>query len=295
MLPVKCPSCGANVEIDENREFGFCNYCGTKIIQEKIVVEHRGEVSIDNTEAIKNLFVLARRAKDNEEYEKAVGFYNDILLKDPTSWEACFYSCFLDLFSLQISEIESACKKIENCVKESLQLLKTSVIEKEQVEKCLADIASDLCAYVLIGYNYSKSYYKANLLQGNSTAAFYSRAKTLNGILYSFGDSIVSVFGDDFADATPVNVWEEAIKNSKTIINEFGLISEYVNVESEIIKTYANKIKKYEPNYNIPIINVEAIKKEQYARPKKYAVIILVIGIVAGICLFAYAKSLGLI
>lgn len=28
---LKCPSCGANISLDDNREFGFCLYCGSKI------------------------------------------------------------------------------------------------------------------------------------------------------------------------------------------------------------------------------------------------------------------------
>lgn len=46
-VAMKCPSCGANFELDETREFGFCNYCGTKVMQEKTVIEHRGSVKID--------------------------------------------------------------------------------------------------------------------------------------------------------------------------------------------------------------------------------------------------------
>lgn len=29
----KCPNCGANVELDDEQEFGFCKYCGTKVLK----------------------------------------------------------------------------------------------------------------------------------------------------------------------------------------------------------------------------------------------------------------------
>lgn len=28
---MKCPACGGDIEIDENRDFCFCSYCGTKV------------------------------------------------------------------------------------------------------------------------------------------------------------------------------------------------------------------------------------------------------------------------
>ena len=46
-VKVKCPSCGANVDLDATGEYGYCAYCGTKIVRDKIVVEHRGEVSVN--------------------------------------------------------------------------------------------------------------------------------------------------------------------------------------------------------------------------------------------------------
>lgn len=37
LIALKCPNCNGNVEFDSTREFGFCIYCGTKVmIQEEI-------------------------------------------------------------------------------------------------------------------------------------------------------------------------------------------------------------------------------------------------------------------
>lgn len=32
IIALKCPNCNADIELDQDREFGFCNYCGTKIM-----------------------------------------------------------------------------------------------------------------------------------------------------------------------------------------------------------------------------------------------------------------------
>lgn len=42
-ISTNCPSCGSPIELDDSREFSFCQFCGTKIVQDKIVVEHKGE------------------------------------------------------------------------------------------------------------------------------------------------------------------------------------------------------------------------------------------------------------
>ena len=45
MISVKCPNCGANVEFASGRDYGYCEYCGSKVMQEKIIVEHRYDES----------------------------------------------------------------------------------------------------------------------------------------------------------------------------------------------------------------------------------------------------------
>ena len=58
-IKFNCPNCGANIELDESREFGFCQYCGTKIVQDKIIVEHRGTVGLDRSAEVNILLIRA--------------------------------------------------------------------------------------------------------------------------------------------------------------------------------------------------------------------------------------------
>ena len=75
-IAVKCPSCGANIQLDDSREFGFCTYCGAKVVQDKIIVEHTGTVSVDKSAKLNNLLTLARRARDDDNTEKAAQYYD---------------------------------------------------------------------------------------------------------------------------------------------------------------------------------------------------------------------------
>lgn len=94
MVALKCPSCGADIELDDSREFGFCNYCGTKIMQDRIIVEHQGSVKVDNTEYVKKFLQNARRAYDKQDWEEAEKYYNLVEQNEPSNIEAIFYSAY---------------------------------------------------------------------------------------------------------------------------------------------------------------------------------------------------------
>ena len=35
LINLKCPECGAQLKVDPNREFVYCEYCGTKLLLDK--------------------------------------------------------------------------------------------------------------------------------------------------------------------------------------------------------------------------------------------------------------------
>ena len=60
-IALKCPSCGSDITLDDSRTYGFCSYCGTKLVQDKQIIELRGSVGIDHSAQIQNYLILARR------------------------------------------------------------------------------------------------------------------------------------------------------------------------------------------------------------------------------------------
>lgn len=94
LVEMKCPSCGADIQLDDSREFGFCNFCGTKVMQEKIVVEHKGSVKVDNSEIVEKFLQNARRALDKEDWEEVEKYYNLVEQNAPHNMEAVFFSSY---------------------------------------------------------------------------------------------------------------------------------------------------------------------------------------------------------
>ena len=87
-VELKCPACGGACEIDESRELAFCQYCGTKMINDKASVSVSGTVSIDTKMQIKNLLERASRFENEGDNGRAVEYYNRVLDMDPENGEA---------------------------------------------------------------------------------------------------------------------------------------------------------------------------------------------------------------
>ena len=50
LIALKCPNCSGDVQLDDGREFGFCIYCGTRImisdfVTRKIEIDYSGKAS----------------------------------------------------------------------------------------------------------------------------------------------------------------------------------------------------------------------------------------------------------
>lgn len=59
LVNIKCPNCGASIQLDNSRESGFCSYCGSKVqIQEAI-----NKIKIDRTGDIKIIYPLDKLLK----------------------------------------------------------------------------------------------------------------------------------------------------------------------------------------------------------------------------------------
>lgn len=84
IVNVKCPGCGASIQLDADRETGFCSFCGSTVkVQEAIQ-----KIKFDNTDLIKNNLILAETALESKEYEKCVAIADKVLEADTNNSKA---------------------------------------------------------------------------------------------------------------------------------------------------------------------------------------------------------------
>jgi len=61
LVAAKCTECGASIEVDDCKEAGICNFCGTAFITQKVINQQHITKNIT-----KNIF--GKKGKSAEEY-----------------------------------------------------------------------------------------------------------------------------------------------------------------------------------------------------------------------------------
>lgn len=127
MKRVTCEMCGNPDLIKQDGVF-VCQYCGCKYSVEevqKMIVEGFVDVTgstvkVDTSGELANLYQLARRARNSNNIKDAARYYDMILIKGPTSWEAAFYFSYFSSFSSLpyplINSIDSVCTLVRENV-----------------------------------------------------------------------------------------------------------------------------------------------------------------------------------
>jgi tetratricopeptide (TPR) repeat protein len=71
-IPAKCPSCGGELQIPDQRDFVKCMYCGVDI-KVRDVIEIRTKINVENLIELGNLAIETNQfSKANEYFEKVL-------------------------------------------------------------------------------------------------------------------------------------------------------------------------------------------------------------------------------
>lgn len=96
----KCKMCGGTLEITNNETVAVCEYCGTKQTLPKLDDEKRA-----------NLYDRANHFRRSNEYDKAMGIYEQILNEDSTDAEA-YWSLVLCRYGIEYVEDPATHKRV---------------------------------------------------------------------------------------------------------------------------------------------------------------------------------------
>lgn len=254
MKALVCEMCGSRDLIKENGLF-VCQSCGIKYSLEearKMMIDGTvnvvGTVKVDMSSKLKNLYTIARRAKEENNSENAEKYYDMILQEDPESWEASFYQVYYKAMSCKIAEIASAAASVASCLKNTLCLVFDHVQDKTERDAALCeitdkttDIAIMLSTAASNHYNEIRSQIGDSFAVQNSLAQDYANnvfssamiCYTLGDLLYSLKETELSCI----AWKTAINIHVACIAN---------------RASKKVFNSYVERIKNIEPDYKCP-------------------------------------------
>lgn len=256
MKALTCEMCGSTNLIKEGGVF-ICQSCGTKYSAEDAkrmmvegTVDVKGTVKVDSSDELKNLYEIARRAKESKNSESAVKYYDMILIKDSNSWEATFYTTYYQVMNCTIAQIAPSATKMSDCEEAVLNLINKGVEETErskiieELYERLHNISTILFTSAIKAHNEHDASYRAKY-----ESDVYSRTMASASIMYTYGSLLEKIFGDKFS-LYAVKSWKDAIAMHKEIVK----YSKKTSNDDNTIKSFASLIKKYEPSYKAPFI-----------------------------------------
>lgn len=85
-VAANCPKCGGNLQLDPEKELGFCMHCGTKIVIQEAI----RAVRVDNSHLIDTWMEMADMAAKSGNNQEAYAYYTRVLESQPNNWKAYF-------------------------------------------------------------------------------------------------------------------------------------------------------------------------------------------------------------
>lgn len=247
-----CKSCGGIVE--REGDIYICNKCGetfkdisdvengnVELINKSFNVEKKTS-SVANSEKIQNLYQVARRAKNDKNYEQAEKYYDMILIEDPNSWEASYYTTYFNVANCKIGEISPAADKLANCLNSVFNLIEEYASSTEETS-AISDIYTTTKNLAELMYASAQNHYARFKDTSNSITEFLYRCDSIYNLLCELGDQLEKRFISNPAiKSMCVEAWKKGI--------EIKLNYRFWDEPSkQRILSYSDKVKKYDNNY----------------------------------------------
>lgn len=130
MKKIMCEMCGSSSIKKITDDLFECEHCGIKYSKadvQKLFVEVSGKVRIDDSEKVKNLYMLARADIDKNNCGNALRYYESILLEEPTSWEATFFVEYINVVNSNAPEFFYQLRTYKDTFPIVLNMVKTQL------------------------------------------------------------------------------------------------------------------------------------------------------------------------
>lgn len=256
MKALTCEMCGSTNLIKQDGVF-VCQSCGTKYSVEeakKMMVEGTVDVTgstvkVDTSDELKNLYELARRAKETNNAENAAKYYGMILVKDPNNWEATFYTTFFEAWGCKIGEISLAAEKVYNNYQATIDLLTSANLSEEEKQKSIEELSAHILNLSDMMHSASISNYKDidGQVRAQFSPEYMNHAFCASNLLFKWGDILESISKEKYKSII-LSHWETGVDQTGVSLKACLDTNSSIALQT-IAATYETKIKSLNPEY----------------------------------------------
>lgn len=236
-----------------------CQHCGTKYSVEEArklmgKVEVEGTVKVDKSDALKNLYVNARRARDTDNAEEALKYYNKILEIDAQDWEAVFYSVYFSCVNSINGELHSNARTLCSTIDIVLNLIQKSTMDETQKAQAVDEVALRTIS-ISVGLKNACEHYLSSIALEYSNKyrdnEYIVLVKSLYEALFKLLDFVERNYPNIRNGALVLN-----IADALGVAIDWGAHAAWIlkGDESQAVyakmREYVQRVRKHRPNYN---------------------------------------------
>lgn len=298
MKKLQCELCGS-IDIKKIDEHTFeCQNCGVKYSTEevkKLLLEIGGKIQIDNNDQLKNLYSLARTERDKPSCGIAQKCYEQILMFEPTSWEAHFFTAYCATYNCTVGNRRRASKDFSNQLENVIKLINNNIHNDNEIVHSIETVYNYSLSLCTMLMNSAKKIYNeemsnepyfpknnANLddvieyrQKKNATISEANQNYILDcyaciQIMQKLGDKIEEVFANEAfkLKAYLINSWKFVIDKFKDLSN-YKMTDKQVETITEYVNKYVEKIKKYDQSYSETPIKITTAEMQHNSSQNK--------------------------
>ena len=138
-VAAKCPTCGGELQLDNNKESGFCMHCGGKII----IKDALNSIRVDNKHMISTWMDMGKKAANVGNQEEAYSYFTKIIENDPRNWEAIYFKGVSAAWQTSVEKIRLAelCQGIDEALS---IIIEDTILDTEEVSNVKNNMALEI-------------------------------------------------------------------------------------------------------------------------------------------------------
>ncbi|MGI6264780.1 MAG: hypothetical protein ACOYJY_04855 [Acutalibacteraceae bacterium] len=252
MKHLVCEMCGASDLMKQDGVF-VCQFCGAKYSVEDAkkmmidgTVEVAGTVKVDVSEKLKNLYVMARRAKDDNNPELASKYYEMITFENPDDWEAVFYYNLLKVRQGNLLDMKLLIVRLSNSLKSVFDVIdrsEKSADEKWNIAEEIIREIDSICADALY---LAKAHYIN--FRTTDNGAYDERVSAVANLQKRMADLLEKYF-ENYATQNVVAYLKSYVQNYTQNKIFDSITRKHYEKDIKELTEAEDRIERIEPNY----------------------------------------------